>query len=258
MMNGRSSTLRLFLVVLNVSVLFSYLCRAEGSAEVHILAAKEITRLIYDQTSEITFTQKGDKGLCYFNPNGEYMQLKDNWLVKGNWIVSKQDRLCITTGNKDEKCRMLILNKAGGVDQYIAKKNGDHKLELTYDSFKVGNKIVDLAASQEPPFEKLKKEEIIQLFAGNTVESKTVRKGRESLIYYAPDGTLELSRNGRLYSGVWRVTDEDKMCLKIMDSKEKCRIIVKQGETYSKFIVKKNGQHQQSIGYHRFLPGKQF
>ena len=152
---------------------------------------------------------------------------------------------------------MLIRNMAD-IGQYVAKKDGNHRLELTYVNFNNGNKLLALVKSSSPPLVKLKKEEIIMLFSDKTVESKTVRKGRVSLTYYRPDGTLEVSRNGKKHSGAWRVTDNNRMCLNIENSKEKCRIIVKQGAFYSKYIVKKNGQHQQSINYRRFMPGKQF
>jgi hypothetical protein len=39
---------------------------------------------------------------------------------------------------------------------------------------------------------------------------------------------------------------------------EKCRIIVKEGDEYKKYIVKKNGHHQHSVSYRNFAPGKQF
>jgi len=144
------------------------------------------------------------------------------------------------------------------IGQYVAKKGGNHRRELTYQKFNDGNILSGIAKTPSAPLEKLWKNEIVKLFSDKTVESETVRKGRVSLTYYNPDGTLVLFRNGKKHSGTWRVTDKDRMCLKIENSKEKCRIIVRQGTAFSKYIVKKNGQHQRSINYRRFMPGKHF
>ena len=42
------------------------------------------------------------------------------------------------------------------------------------------------------------------------------------------------------------------------DLQEKCRIIVKEDGEFKKYIVKKNGQHQHSVSYRKFTPGKTF
>jgi hypothetical protein len=222
-----------------------------------VLSILEIKELVAGKTAEITYNKKPGKGLLYFSLDGEVQQLKNNWLEKGNWRVNEKDRLCVEFSGEKWTCRMLIRNK-DGIGQYIAKNDGNHQLELTYENFIAGNKLFELSESFEPPLEKLDKDAIIKLFSDKTVESETVRKGRVSLTYYYPDGTLELQRNGKTYSGTWRVRDDDRMCLKIENSQEKCRIIVKQGTLYGKYIVKNNGRHQQSITYRRFMSGKQF
>lgn len=222
-----------------------------------VLSTAEIKELVAGKTAEVVFNNKPGRGLFYFSQDGKVTQLSNNWLEKGHWRVNDKDRLCISTAGEKWACRMLVRNK-DDIGQYIAKKDGNHQLEQTYEYFTDGNKMLELVKSSVPPLEKLDKQAIIQLFSDKTVESKTVRKGRVSLTYYNPDGTLQLVRHKKTYSGAWQVTDTDRMCLKIENSQKKCRIIVKQGTLYSKYIVKKNGQHQQSIVYRRFMSGKQF
>ncbi|MEA3363749.1 MAG: hypothetical protein U9Q61_10845, partial [Thermodesulfobacteriota bacterium] len=98
---------------------------------------------------------------------------------------------------------------------------------------------------------------VTRLFSDKTVQSVTVRKGRVSLTYYDPNGTLEQLRDGTKRYGSWRVTKNGRICLAFEGSREKCRIIVKEGKLFKKYIVKKNGQHQYVVRYRQFLPGKQ-
>jgi len=231
---------------------------AEVSLPSDVLTRQEIKQLVEGKTAEVTLSKNDGKGLFFFNPNGELKQLVNTWLAKGRWQVRKNDRLCmLITGGKDWDCRALIRDKEG-IGQFVVHKEGTYQRELTYRNFTDGDKLLELAQLSLPPLEKLNKNEIIELFANKTVESETVHKGRVSMTYYSPDGTLELTRNGKVYTGLWRVTDNDRMCLSLEDSKEKCRIIVKQGDIYSKYIVKNNGKHQKSIRYRRFMPGKRF
>jgi|GEM_PF-1838653 len=220
-----------------------------------ILTAQEIRTLVSGRTVEVTFTREKVKGIFYFNANGEFEQLVDNWLEKGHWRVNKKARLCTSVEKEKWNCRMLVRNR-DDISQYLVKKAESSRPELTYEGFHEGDDRLEQAKASSPPLERLHKEEIFRLFADKTVESITVRKGRHSLTYYYPNGTLELTRNGRYYNGTWRVTDNDRMCLSLEGSKEKCRIIVRQGSSYSKYIVKLNGKHQKSIRYRIFLAGK--
>jgi hypothetical protein len=257
MMKRRVCYLYLMLIVLSFLFFTERSLQAQVPLPSDILSASEIRSLISGQTAEVAIVKTKGTGLFYFDPNGEFKQLLDNWLEVGHWKVDKGDRLCTRITEGPWKCRMLIRNMQD-IGQYVVKKDGNHRRELTYENFSNGNKLLAFKKSSSAFLEKLRREEIVMLFADKTVESETVRKGRVSLTYYHPDGTLELFRNGKKHSGVWRVTDTNRMCLKIEDSKEKCRIIVKQEASFSKYIVKKNGQHQRSINYRRFMPGKQF
>jgi hypothetical protein len=90
------------------------------------------------------------------------------------------------------------------------------------------------------------------------VESVTAKQGRTSLSYYSPEGKVEQLRNGVMRRGTWRVSNSARICLQMENLQEKCRIIVKEGNEYKKYIVKKNGDHQHSVSYRKFMQGKQF
>jgi hypothetical protein len=101
-------------------------------------------------------------------------------------------------------------------------------------------------------------EQVTDLFAGNTVESVTAVRGRVSLSFYALDGTVRQTRNGQSRSGTWRVRTDGRICLRMEALREKCRIIVIDGDVYKKYIVRKNGQHQHSVTYRQFWSGNPF
>jgi hypothetical protein len=256
-MPKKARSLCLTLVVLLFSSLTEWPLTLKASFSSDILTAMEITALVSGKTAEVAFAKNEAKGLFFFDSNGELKKLANNWLERGSWWVKENDRLCLRIDGESWECRML-LQDTGGIGQYVAKKDGNHQHELAFEHLTEGNLRFDRAIAASPPLEKLNKEEIIKLFSDKTVESQTVRKGRVSVAYYHPDGTLELLRKGVKHYGVWRVTDEDRMCLGLEGSIEKCRIIVKQGSSYGKYIVKKSGKHQQSISYRWFKQGKQF
>lgn len=223
-----------------------------------IVTAAKIHPLVNGKSTEVTYADTNEKAFLYFNPNGELTQLKNGWVTRGSWEVSPKDRLCYKLAGDKQRCRMLVSDHTGAIEQYIPKQDGNHRLQLKIDSITYGNALSPQLTSSQQTKEILSQEEILSLFSGKTVKSRTVRKKRESLTYYYPDGTLVLTRQNRTYNGAWRVTDNDRVCLRLEDSKEKCRIIVLEGDLYGKYIVKKNGDHQQSIDYLWFKPGKHF
>ncbi len=256
-MEQRDRYLFITLTILFLSGLTGKFLSAKEPVPEEVLASKAIVQLIQGKTAAVTSVKPQGDGLVYFSPNGQFKSLINNWLEVGYWMVNERDRLCIVPSRDHQKCRVLAGNWES-VDQYVVKKDGSRLLELSYKNFREGYESFERAQSSLPALEKLNNKAITMLFSDKTVASETVSKGRTSLTYYHRDGTLELMRNGEKHSGTWRVTDKDRMCLKLEELQEKCRIIVKQGDTYSKYIVKKNGQHQKSVKYLRFLPGKQF
>lgn len=97
--------------------------------------------------------------------------------------------------------------------------------------------------------------EVTKLFSGKSVESILDKNGRKSLTYYNPDGSLRQLQDGNRRSGVWRVREDGRICLDFAGERDRCRVVVKEGNTYVKYIVKKNGQHERIITYRSFRDG---
>lgn len=96
---------------------------------------------------------------------------------------------------------------------------------------------------------------VTALFSGKTVESITNNSGRISLTYYNPNGELRQLQYGTKRSGTWRVRQDGRICLSFPGASNQCRIIVKEGDTYQKYVVKRNGQHQPVVTYRTFRDG---
>ena len=101
----------------------------------------------------------------------------------------------------------------------------------------------------------LTKQELLNLFSDRTVVSVTAVRGRRSVSYYAPNGEIRQRRLGITRRGHWQVTKNARICLQMEDLPEKCRIVVREGDLYKKYIVKKNGHHQHTITYLSFRKG---
>lgn len=97
--------------------------------------------------------------------------------------------------------------------------------------------------------------EVTALFSGQTAHSVLDSNGRISLTYYSPSGLTNQSRKGKIRHGSWRVRNDGRICLAFEGGNEKCRIIVKEGDIYRKYIVKKNGKHERIISYKSFRAG---
>jgi len=97
--------------------------------------------------------------------------------------------------------------------------------------------------------------EVTALFSDKTVESVVVGSGRVSTTYYDPNGQVRQLQNGQQRVGTWQVREDGRMCLDMEDGGDKCRIIVKEGDTYRKYIVKLSGKHQHVIDYRSFRNG---
>jgi hypothetical protein len=97
--------------------------------------------------------------------------------------------------------------------------------------------------------------EVESLFSGKTVESVVDKSGRISLTYYNPNGELRQLQKGEKRSGTWNVRRDGRICLQLEDKDRQCRIIVKEGTTYRKYIVKLDGKHEQILTYRLFRDG---
>ena len=67
--------------------------------------------------------------------------------------------------------------------------------------------------------------EVRALFAGQTVTSRNLKTGTESVSYYGLDGKVRQIRNGRLRTGYWRVKKDGQKCIKMNSNKEICRVL---------------------------------
>lgn len=221
------------------------------------LNAQQIAGQFAGQTALATFDVKSKVEVYYFSPDGQVTESEDGFQRYGSWYARKDGRLCIMIENEHKDCRMII-REGENYHQYAAKKDGNHRYEQTYSKFLAGNQLQRLSPEPLLPAGTLSSNELIELFSGQTVESVTASKGRISHTYYAPDGQVTQIRDDVQRTGKWRVTNSARVCLQMEALEEKCRIIVKEGDEYKKYIVKKNGLHQHSVSYRKFIKGKQF
>lgn len=96
---------------------------------------------------------------------------------------------------------------------------------------------------------------VTALFSGKTVESVLDKTGRVSLTYYSPTGELRQLQNGEMRSGSWEVREDGRICLDFPGDDQQCRIIVKEGGVYRKYVVKKDGNHVPVVTYKSFREG---
>ncbi|MGK2907865.1 MAG: hypothetical protein ACSLFH_16200 [Desulfuromonadales bacterium] len=222
-----------------------------------VLEAPRIGALFSGRTVVATIEGKDRELVFFFGKDGQLIQVRNGWQEIGSWNVRDDGRLCTDLEGSGRDCR-IIVKQGGQYQQYAVKKDGNHSYELTYGVFQEGNHLAKLSKDPLLPAGTLSSEELMQLFSGQTVESVTAEKGRVSQTYYNPDGTLEQRQGGEQRFGKWRVTNDARICLQMEDLQEKCRIIVKEKDEVRKYIVKKNGQHQHSVSYRKFSPGKTF
>ncbi len=97
--------------------------------------------------------------------------------------------------------------------------------------------------------------EIRALFTDRTVKSVTFSNGRVSETYYMASGELRQSREGKLRLGTWRVPSRGRLCQQVGEAEENCRAIVRIGDTYLKYKIRKSGDHRPTVRYISFTPG---
>lgn len=253
-MTYRISTSHLVFYLLLLSFCLPSFVLADDLLLQKTLTSAELRQRFLDQTVEAESADGKVQKLLYFGKNGKFEQVVKNRLYEGHWKVRKNGRLCTTIDGKKSNCR-AVANSANNLIQIVVKKDGNHRHELTYSTFYPGNKIRKLNKSPLLPKRTLTSRQLKKLFSDHTVESITAKNNRSSLTYYSPNGTIEQRRNGVSRTGTWQVKNS-RICLQMEGLKKKCRIIVKEGDTFNKYIVKKNGHHQHSVSYIKFIPGK--
>ena len=212
--------------------------------------------LIYGKTVEAVSPDQKTRQLIYFVPNGNIRQVRNQELEQGTWKITEKGRLCVQVEDQKKQCRILVPD-AEGYRLYQVKKDGKHTHTMSFISFHTGDNLAKLTKGPILPRGTLGRKRVEKLFSGKTVESLTADKGRVSLTYYGPKGEVIQERKGQRRAGQWRVAKAGRICLQMENLKEKCRIIVKEGNVYKKYIVKKNGRHQHTVSYRSFTPGNQ-
>lgn len=94
-------------------------------------------------------------------------------------------------------------------------------------------------------------------FADQTVTSRNLKTGTESVSYFGRDGTVRQLRNGRLRTGYWRVGTDGQKCMKMQSNQEVCRVVKLDGDNvYRKYKPGRLGL-QPIIAYDAFVRGDQ-
>jgi hypothetical protein len=98
--------------------------------------------------------------------------------------------------------------------------------------------------------------EVTELFSGKTVEGINVGKGYSFKAYFDPNGTVRAKYPVGGRQGKWRVDKKGRKCIKWEDqSKEKCFVLVKEGEVYEEFKIKKDGRRKHVATFKKFTEG---
>lgn len=119
--------------------------------------------------------------------------------------------------------------------------------------------VVALAAGQDLqiPAGTLGAKQIKKLFAGRTVAANVVAGNKQELVaYFGRDGRVKLVKRGRQQKGKWKVRKDGRLCIKLKGAARDCRILVKKGNSYQQYAVKKDGQNRHELTYVKFRKGE--
>ena len=113
-----------------------------------------------------------------------------------------------------------------------------------------------LAATTALAENELSAAEVTELFSGKTVEGINVNKGYSFKAYFDPNGTVRAKYAVGGRQGKWRVDKKGRKCIKWEDQrKEKCFVLVKEGEVYEEFKIKKDGRRKHVATFKKFTEG---
>ena len=93
------------------------------------------------------------------------------------------------------------------------------------------------------------------LFVDKTVEAVDDKTHIVSLTYYYPNSLIRQSVKGKTYNGTWKIRKDGRLCEQVKCNDRKCRIIVKEGDVYKKYIVKSDNNHLPIMTYKSFKKG---
>ena len=98
--------------------------------------------------------------------------------------------------------------------------------------------------------------EVKKLFSGKTVEGINVNKGYSFKAYFDPKGTIRAAYPFGTRQGKWQVNKKGRKCIRWKDKKKQnCNLIVRDGEVYKEFKIKKNGDRKHVATFKKFTDG---
>ena len=103
----------------------------------------------------------------------------------------------------------------------------------------------------------LNAQQLEQLVHDKTIATSVEDGNREVIFYFGKDGMLQRVRDGLQSTGSWKIRDDGRLCTQLQRKGRDCRIIVKQGQTYRQYAVKKDGNHRYELTYTQIREGEQ-
>ena len=115
----------------------------------------------------------------------------------------------------------------------------------------------------------LPQEEVKSLISGNTIKGTYLDTNIPFTSYFDDDGTVQQKRAGEIRQGEWYINEKGWHCIK-WDTKEKqnknekkdsepvkpkCRIVVKDNETYKEIALTKEGKRRYTLIINKIIEG---
>lgn len=91
--------------------------------------------------------------------------------------------------------------------------------------------------------------QIEQLFSGNTFVATIEDEGKDLVFFFGNDGAVTRVSEGWQRDGRWEAREDGRLCIDLEGANRDCRLVVKQGDRYRQYAVKKNGNHRYEMTY---------
>lgn len=99
--------------------------------------------------------------------------------------------------------------------------------------------------------------EVHARFSDQTITSRNLKTGTESVSFYNQDGTVNQIRDGRLRTGKWRVKKDGQKCMAMQSKRERCRIVKRDADNVYRTYKPGYLWSQPIIAFQSFVPGDQ-
>jgi len=97
--------------------------------------------------------------------------------------------------------------------------------------------------------------ELEALLAGKTVKGIYLDNKTAFIRHYAEDGNVRESVKNETHEGKWFIDKKGQRCVIWSKKEKKCRVIIKEGETYKEFTLQKNGKPKLNVIYKNIIEG---